>query len=349
MIKIKIQDRLIGENEPVFVIAEAGVNHNGDINLARNLIDVAKDVGADAVKFQTFKPDNMILKTAPKAKYQMKTTPALESQYEMLKRLELSFDDFKMLKKYADEKSIIFLSSPFDQESVDLLVELGVCAIKIPSGEITNLPLLKYIGERKLPVILSTGMSTIGEIEEAVETIESTGNNEIILLHCVSNYPTAPEDVNLQAIKLLRKIFQLPVGYSDHTEGIEIPLASISLGARVIEKHFTLNKSLPGPDHKASLNPEEIKAMIKGIRIIEKAIRSRRKKPGDIEIKVRSAVRKSIVCNVEKIPKGTIITNEMLGIKRPGIGLTPKFIDLIVGRVAKEEIIKDELISWDKI
>jgi len=263
--KTKIGDKLIGEEEPCFIIAEAGVNHNGSIELAKKLIDAAKDAGADAVKFQTFKTENVVVKDAQKAEYQKETTGE-GSQYEMIKKLELTEEDFRELADYAKEKDIMFLSSPFDKESVDLLNELDVPAFKVGSGEITNLPLLRYIAKKEKPIILSTGMSTLGEIEEALDVIRSEGVEDIILLHCVSNYPARIEDVNLRALGTLKQAFKLPVGFSDHTLGITAPIAAVALGACVIEKHFTLDRNLPGPDHKASLEPEELKEMAKAIR-----------------------------------------------------------------------------------
>ena len=263
--KLKIGDKLIGEEEPCFIIAEAGVNHNGSVELAKKLIDAAKDAGADAVKFQTFKAESVVVKDAQKAEYQKETTGE-GSQYEMIKKLELTEEDFRELADYAKEKDIMFLSSPFDKESVDLLNELDVPAFKVGSGEITNLPLLRYIAKKEKPIILSTGMSTLGEIEEALDVIRSEGVEDIILLHCVSNYPARIEDVNLRALGTLKQAFKLPVGFSDHTLGITAPIAAVALGACVIEKHFTLDRNLPGPDHKASLEPEELKEMAKAIR-----------------------------------------------------------------------------------
>ena len=279
MKKIKAGDRYIGEDEPCFIIAEAGVNHNGDINLARKLIDVAVEAGADAVKFQTFKAEEVVTKGAEKADYQKKTTGLKESQFEMLKRLELTGRDFEELFAYAQRKDIIFLSSPFDKGSVDLLDRLGVPAFKVGSGEITNFPLLKHIARKKKPIILSTGMSTLGEVEEALEVIRKDGATDIILLHCVSSYPAKMEDMNLKVIETLRHAFKLPVGLSDHSIGIAIPVAAVSLGACVIEKHFTLDKNLPGPDHRASLEQDELKQMVKAIRDVEKAMGDGVKRP----------------------------------------------------------------------
>ena len=346
--KIRIEDKLIGEEEPCFIIAEAGVNHNGSVELAKKLIDTAKDAGADAVKFQTFKAENIVVKDAEKAEYQKETTGIGESQYEMIKKLELAEEDFRELADYAKEKDIMFLSSPFDKESVDLLHELDVPAFKVGSGEITNLPLLRYIAKKGKPIILSTGMSTLGEIEEALDVIRSEGVEDIILLHCVSNYPARIEDVNLRAMETLKQAFKLPVGFSDHTLGITAPIAAVALGACVIEKHFTLDRNLPGPDHKASLEPDELKEMVKAIREVEKALGNGIKKPTKEEEKIKKVARRSIVAKVD-IPKGAIITEEMLDVKRPETGIEPKYLKFIIGKKAKEDIKKDDVIKFEMI
>ena len=345
--KIRIEDKLIGEEEPCFIIAEAGVNHNGSVELAKKLIDAAKDAGADAVKFQTFKAESVVVKDAQKAEYQKETTGE-GSQYEMIKKLELAEEDFRELADYAEKKDIMFLSSPFDKESVDLLHELDVPAFKVGSGEITNLPLLRYIAKKEKPIILSTGMSTLGEIEEALDVIRSEGVEDIILLHCVSNYPARIEDVNLRAMGTLKQAFKLPVGFSDHTLGITAPIAAVALGACVIEKHFTLDRNLPGPDHKASLEPDELKKMVKAIKEVEKALGNGIKKPTKEEKEIKKAARKSIVAKVD-ISKGTIITEDMLDVKRPGTGIEPKYLKFIIGRKAKEDIKKDDVIRFEMI
>ena len=284
--KIRIEDKLIGEEEPCFIIAEAGVNHNGSVELAKKLIDAAKDAGADAVKFQTFKAENVVVKDAQKAEYQKETTGE-GSQYEMIKKLELTEEDFRELADYAKEKDIMFLSSPFDKDSIDLLNELDVPAFKVGSGEITNFPLLRYIAKKGKPIILSTGMSTLGEIEEALDVIRSEGVEDIALLHCVSNYPARIEDVNLRAMGTLKQAFKLPVGFSDHTLGITAPIAAVALGACVIEKHFTLDRNLPGPDHKASLEADELKEMVKAIREVEKVLGNGIKRPTKEEEEIK--------------------------------------------------------------
>lgn len=348
MRKVRIAGRLIGQGEPCFIIAEAGVNHNGDIKLAKQLIDVAQEAGADAVKFQTFHTEEVVIRSAEKAKYQQETTGAAESQFEMIKKLELPDEAFRALYSYANEKNILFLSTPDDTGSIDLLDELGVPAFKVASGEITNFPLLKYIARKQKPIILSTGMSTLGEIEEALAAIRKEAAVEIILLHCVSCYPAQIEEMNLKAIQTLRQAFKLPVGLSDHTLGMTIPIAAVALGVCVIEKHFTLDKNLPGPDHRASLEPGELKQMIAVIRDVEKAMGDGVKKPTLEEEENKKVVRRSLVARVD-IPQGTIISAEMLGIKRPGTGVEPRYIDMFIGRKAREHIKPEELITFSKV
>ena len=348
MITIKIGNRLIGDGRTCFIIAEAGVNHNGDIKLAKKLIDIARDAGADAVKFQSFKAENVVTKTAQKARYQKQTTGPAESQYEMIKKLELTDADFEKLALYARKRDIMFLSTPFDKESVELLDKLGVPAFKVASGEITNFPLLRYIAKKGKPVILSTGMSTLEEIDEALQVIKNEGIRDIVLLHCVTAYPAKVEDVNLKAMETMRRTFKLPVGLSDHTIGIAVPIAAAALGAVVIEKHFTLDKNLPGPDHRASLEPKELKEMVKAIGFVEKAIGDGSKRPTEEEEDIKKVARRSIVARVD-IPKETIITEEMLAIKRPGTGIEPRYLDTVVGKVAKAMIKRDELIIKSKL
>jgi N-acetylneuraminate synthase/N,N'-diacetyllegionaminate synthase len=345
---IVFANRRVGSGHPVFIIAEAGVNHNGDLNLAKKLIDAAKEAGADAVKFQSFKAENVVTKTAQKAKYQKQTTGSGESQYEMIKKLELSSADFKKLALYARKKGILFLSTPFDKESVDLLDELDVPAFKIASGEITNFPLIRHIAKKGKPVILSTGMSTLEEIDEALHVIKSVGIKDIVLLQCVTAYPAKVEDMNLRAMQTLESTFKLPVGLSDHTIGIVVPIAAVALGAVVIEKHFTLDTNLPGPDHKASLQPEELKQMIEAIREVEKAIGDGSKRPTAEEEEIKKVARRSIVARID-IPQGAVIAEEMLAIKRPGTGIEPKYLDKVVGKVAKAMIKRDELIIKSKL
>jgi len=348
MKKIEIGNKLVGDEQPIFIIAEVGVNHNGDIRLAKKLIDATKDAGADAVKFQAFKTEKVVTKYAEKAKYQKETTGLSESQYDMIRRLELKDEEIRELYNYAKKNNIIFLSSAFDKESVDLLDNLGVPAFKVASGEITNFPLLRYIAEKKKPIILSTGMSTIGEIEEALEVIREKGVENIVLLHCVTSYPAKIEDVNLRVIEALRRRFKLPVGFSDHTLGITIPIAVAALGAVLVEKHFTLDRTLPGPDHRASLEPDELKDMVRAVRDVEKALGDRVKKPTKDEERIKKVVRRSIVAKMG-IPKGTAITEDMLDFKRPGVGIEPKYLNEIIGKKAKKDIKPDGLITFDKL
>lgn len=332
----------------IFIIAEAGVNHNGSLELAKQLIDVAAAAGADAVKFQTFVAEEVVSINAPKAEYQKETTGAAESQFDMIKKLELSNEDHQELMDYAEIKDIIFLSTPFDEKSVDLLVELGVPLIKVSSGEITNHPFLKYIAKKGLPIILSTGMSTLEEVAEAVSVIRETGCENLTLLHCTSNYPARVEDSNLRAMKTMADAFNVPVGYSDHTLGIVVPIAAAALGANVIEKHFTIDKNLPGPDHKASLEPCELKYMVRDIRIIEKALGSSVKAPVESELEVRDVARRSIVAKID-IPKNTLIRGDMLTFKRPGIGIAPKYADLLIGKITKQYIYQDDIIKFEDL
>ncbi|RBQ30139.1 N-acetylneuraminate synthase [Aliarcobacter vitoriensis] len=329
----------------VFIIAEAGVNHNGSIELAKKLIDVAVDSGVDAVKFQTFKSENLVSKNAQKADYQKQTTDKEESQFEMIKKLELDVNTHKELISYCKNKNIMFLSTPFDHDSIDLLSDLGLEIFKIPSGEITNLPYLRHLGKLNKKVILSTGMADIGEIEDAMDILINSGTKKenIIVLHANTEYPTPMEDVNLKAMFTIGNTFDVPFGYSDHTLGIEVPTAAVALGATVIEKHFTLDKTMEGPDHKASLEPDELKAMVKAIRNIEKALGNSVKKPSASETKNKPIARKSIVAKTD-IKKGEILSENNLAIKRPGNGINPMRWDEILGTVATKDYKEDELI-----
>ena len=330
-----------------FIIAEAGVNHNGNISLAKKLIDVAKDVGVDAVKFQTFNAEEVVTKDAEKTECLEETT-GKGSQYKMLKRLELTEGGFKELAVYAKKVGILFLSSPFDKESADLLDKLDVPAFKVASGEISNSPLLKHIAKKGKPIILSTGMATLGEVEEALNVIKREGVEDVILLHCVSNYPAKIEEVNLRAMETLKQAFQTPVGLSDHTLGITASIAAVALGACVIEKHFTLDRSLPGPDHKVSLEPSELREMVRAIKEVEKALGDGIKKPTKEEEEIKKVARRSVVAKGD-IPKGTTITEDMLDVKRPGTGIEPKYMGMIIGRKAKENIKMDAIIAMGKI
>jgi len=329
----------------VFIIAEAGVNHNGSLEIARRMVDAAVDANADAIKFQTFKAEEVVSKFAAKAEYQRKTTNADESQLEMIKKLELNADAHKGLIKYCRKKNIIFLSTPFDLDSIDLLNNLGLEIFKIPSGEIINLPYLRKIGGLKKRIILSTGMADMGEIEDALDVLTASGTpkEDITVLHCNTEYPTPFEDVNLNAMLTIRDAFKVKVGYSDHTLGIEIPIAAVALGARVIEKHFTLDKNMKGPDHKASLEPKELKTMVEAIRNIKKALGDGVKKPSPSELKNKLIARKSIVA-AKSIKASEIFTADNLTVKRPGTGISPMRWDEIIETKAKRDYQEDELI-----
>ncbi|CAM3827169.1 N-acetylneuraminate synthase [Arcobacter cloacae] len=329
----------------VFIIAEAGVNHNGSVDLAKKLIDVASEAGADAVKFQTFKTENLVSINAQKAEYQKKTTSTEENQFEMIKKLELDVDTHKILLEYCNFKNIMFLSTPFDNDSVNLLDDLGLKIFKIPSGEITNLPYLEQIGKLNKQIILSTGMADIGEIEDALDILINSGTKKenITILHTNTEYPTPMEDVNLKAMNTIGYTFNCNYGYSDHTLGIEVDIAAVAMGATVIEKHFTLDKNMKGPDHQASLEPSELKAMVKAIRNIELALGNGIKKPSKSESKNIITARKSIVANSE-IRKGDLLTKENLGVKRPSNGISPMNWYDIIGTIAKKDYKKDEII-----
>jgi N,N'-diacetyllegionaminate synthase len=328
-----------------FIIAEAGVNHNGSLATAKKLIDRAARVGCDAVKFQTFKAERLVTKTAPKARYQIENTGKSESQFAMLKRLELSEEDHKVLFAHCRKKGIVFMSTPFDEESVDLLARLGMGIFKISSGEMTNKPLVQRVAAHKRSIILSTGMSYLDEVAKAIDWIygiwgEARARPALTLLHCVANYPARVEDTNLKAMAVLACAFGLPVGLSDHTMGIEIPIAAAALGAAVIEKHFTLDKTMEGPDHRASLEPDEMKAMVAAIRNVEKAMGDGAKRPARDEYDTRRVVRKSLVA-ARDIRAGDLVLREDIAVKRPGTGLAPEMIDEIVNRRAAVDIKKD--------
>ena len=329
----------------VKIIAEIGVNHNGDITLAKKLIDEAKKSGADCVKFQTFKADSLVTKTAKKAQYQNLNYDSDESQYMMLKRLELTPEMHKEIILYCEEKNIEFLSSGFDIESIDFLSKLGQKIFKIPSGEITNFPYLRHLGTISKSVILSTGMSNLNEIKDAIQILESGGleRKHITVLHCTSEYPAPLNEVNLKAMNEIKNKLHVSVGYSDHTAGIEVSLAAVALGAEVIEKHFTINQALPGPDHKASLEPKELKLMVKLIRNIEVALGQPIKQASKSEIKNMAIVRKSIVAK-NKIEIGEIFTKNNLTTKRPGTGISPIKWDFVIGKKASRVFDIDELI-----
>lgn len=329
----------------VFIIAEAGVNHNGSMEIAKRLVDVAVNAGADAVKFQTFKASNLVSKFAQKAEYQKQTTDIDETQFEMIKRLELSAEEHQELIGYCQRKNIEFLSTPFDHESIDLLHGLGLSKFKIASGEITNLPYLRHIGRLNKEVILSSGMATLGEIESAINVLTQSGcqRSNITVLHANTEYPTPMQDVNLRAMQTLGRAFDLPYGYSDHTNGIEIAIAAVALGASVIEKHFTLAKTMAGPDHQASLEPHELAAMVAAIRNIEVALGSAIKRPSPSELKNKEVARKSLVAKMA-IKRGETFTEKNVTVKRPGTGISPMRWDEVMGSVAQKNYIEDEFI-----
>jgi N,N'-diacetyllegionaminate synthase len=328
------------------IIAEAGVNHNGDLSLAKHLIDAAATAGADLVKFQTFKADHIATSTAKKADYQRQTKDSTESQHAMLRRLELTEATHHKLIAHCATCNIGFFSTGFDIESVDLLVSLGQECFKIPSGEINNLPYLRYIGQLGKTVILSTGMATLGEIEEAIDVLEQAGTPraKLTVLHCTTEYPTTMTEVNLRAMQSIHAAFGVAVGYSDHTQGIEVAIAAVTMGATVIEKHFTLDRNLPGPDHAASLEPQELKAMVSAIRNIELAMGDGVKKPSHSEIKNIPIVRKSLVAS-QAIKAGVVFTAENITTKRPGTGISPMRWDEVLEKTAQRDFLADELIE----
>lgn len=331
-------------NKKTLIIAEAGVNHNGDLEVAKKLALCAKEAGADIVKFQTAKLDSLVSKYADMAEYQKNNINADMSQKEMLRKLLLSFEEFEQLKEYCEEINIKFLSTPFDIESIEFLDDLGCEFWKIPSGEITNYPYLVKIALTHKPIILSTGMATIDEVRECYNLLKENGAGEITLLHCTTQYPTEYEDVNLAAMMTLGKEFGCSVGYSDHTKGIEVPVAAVAMDASVIEKHFTLDRNMEGPDHKASLEPDELKTMVSMIRNIEQAIGDGNKRPQAVEILNKSVARKSIVAK-RNIIKGEILSSENITTKRPGNGINPMRWNEIIGSVAIRDFVEDELIE----
>lgn len=331
-----------------FIIAEAGVNHNGSPALAHQLLDAAADAGADAVKFQSFKTERLVTADAPKAEYQKLTSGAAESQFTMLKRLELSEQTHHELKDHALARGIEFLSSPFDEESLELLERIDIPRFKIPSGEITNLPLLRRIAEKGKPIIQSTGMSNLDEIATALEAIRAIRDVPVTLLHCVTSYPTAPADVNLRAMVTLRERFQVPVGFSDHTLGAEIALAAVALGACVIEKHLTLDNTMPGPDHSASAEPQLLAEMIRGIRKVESALGDGIKRPADAEREAMTVARKSLIVTRD-LPVGTVLSESDLTIMRPGTGLPPAALPGLLGRRTRETLKQGTVLTLEAL
>ncbi len=334
-------------NKKCFIIAEAGVNHNGNVDLAKELIDVASKCRANAVKFQTYKTEDLVTNDLEMAQYQAKNIGKKTSQRAMLKSLELTYEDFIELKKHCDKRRIIFLSTPHTEDAVDFLEDL-VEIYKVASGDLTNPPFLKKIAMKKKPIILSTGMGTLCEIEEAVTSIKKIGNDKITLLHCVTNYPADIKDLNLNFIKTLNTAFKLPVGFSDHSLGITASIAAVAIGAKVLEKHFTIDKDMEGPDHKASLDPDELKKLVISIREVEKALGDGIKKLTLEEEELKKIIRKAIVANTDII-SGSILTKEMLCIKRSGVGIEPKRIQDLIGKETIKNIKKNQKLSWDMI
>lgn len=331
-----------------FIIAEAGVNHNGSLETAKRLVDVAAEAEADAIKFQTYKAHETTGVFANKAKYQLENMPIDESQYDMIKRLELQFEDFREVKDYCQSKGIIFISTPDGTESLNYLIELHVPMIKVGSTEITNHEFLKEIGQKGKPIILSTGMSTLGEVETALESIYCTGNKEVSLMHCTTDYPTQIEDVNLRAMNTLREAFKVKVGFSDHTIGSEAAIAAVALGAEMIEKHITLDRSMDGPDHKASMPPKEFIQYVKDIRNTEILLGDGIKKPTNREKEIMIDARRSIVAAFD-IKKDTILTTNMFSFKRPGFGIKPELVYILEGKKLNRNLLKDEPIKWSDI
>jgi N-acetylneuraminate synthase len=345
---IKISNRIIGEEHPAFIVAEIGVNHNGDPAIAERLIRAAADAGVDAVKFQTFKAEDLVAKDTSKDRYMKAETGSSETMYEMFKRLELPQDSYKSLKDLAESMGLIFFSSPFSEGTVDFLFNLGVKAFKIASAEITNLPLLRYIGRKGLPVILSTGMSTIDEVKAAVKALEDSGCRDIILLHATISHPARKEDLNLRAIRTLKNEFKIPVGYSDHTDDSLVSCLAVASGAVLIEKHFTLDRAMSGPDHCHSMNPKEMAEMVRLIRDAEKILGLSDKIYVEAEEDVRILARRSIIAK-KNIPKGTRLALSMITTKRPGTGITPFDLDKVLGKSAIVDISSDDVIKWEML
>lgn len=346
--EIKIGDITISGNSPVFIIAEAGVNHNGDLEIAKRLTKEAAVSGADCIKFQTFKAERVVTKNAPKAKYQLETTDKTENQIDMLRKIELKPEQHIELKQYAEELGIVFLSTPYNMEDVDLLEDIGVLAYKVASGQIVEIPFLRKIAVTGKPIFLSTGMSTLAEIDTALNTIMKEGNDQVVVLQCTTNYPSSFKDANLRVLQTLESTFGSLVGYSDHTIGEEAVIAAVALGAKVIEKHFTLDKDLPGPDHSSSMTPLEFKLLTEKIRRTESSLGSTKKTPTEIEKENAVGMRRSIVAS-RNIRIGDTINDDSITFKRPATGLSPQFFDMILGKKAAKNISVDELLQMDMI
>jgi N-acetylneuraminate synthase len=345
---VLIGERAVGPRLPCLVVAEAGVNHNGSLEMALRLVDAAKEAGADIVKFQTFKAEEVVSPLAPKAHYQVQTTGGHESQLDMIRKLELPEEAFRTIQDHCRQRGIVFLSTPFDHASADLLERMGVAAYKVPSGEITNPVLLVHIARKGKPLILSTGMSTLDEVATAIDHIRAAGNTQLVLLHCVSQYPAAPASVNLLAMKTLEERFEVPVGYSDHTQGISIAVGAVALGACVIEKHLTLDCTLPGPDHQASLEPRQLAAMVQGIRDVQAALGDGVKRPAVEELGIAAVARRSLVASTD-LRAGTRLTESMVAIRRPGTGLPPCELGRILGRQLRQDVAAGSLLTLEML
>ncbi len=342
---ILIGQKVVGESSRVFVIAEIGINHNGSVSQAETMIDAAAQAGADAVKFQSFRADRLLI---PSRDRHVQQITGAETLYHTLRRCELSWEDQAKLKKHADEREILFLSTPFDEESADFLDSIGVPAFKISSPDITHVPLLRHVASKGKPILLSTGMSFLNEVADALWNLRAAGAKEILLMHCVSVYPASPQHMNLQALGTLRSYFELPVGLSDHSEGIVLPMVAVALGAVTIEKHFTLDKQADGPDHKSSVNPDELKQLIQGLRDVEVSLGDGRKRPADVEEELRLYSRRSIVAAVD-IRAREVIAPWMLTFKRPASGLEPRYIDKVIGMTTRRNIGKDTILQWEDL
>jgi N,N'-diacetyllegionaminate synthase len=340
----KIGNKKISKNSPCFIIAEAGVNHNGDVNLAKQLIIKAKEVGADCIKFQTFKANQVVTPEAPKAAYQMRNTNPNETQLEMLKKLELSFQSYLKLKELCKKLDIIFMSTPYNYEDVEFLERLNVDAYKLPSISIVEPTLLEYVANKKKPMIVSSGMANLAEVKEGVDTVISTGNDNLVILHCTTNYPTSLDDVNLKAMKALGDELNVLYGYSDHTQKDATCMSAVALGACVIEKHFTIDKNLPGPDQSSSYDPKEFKRFVKNIRDVERILGSSVKKPTEAELKNMQGMRRSVVAN-KTIFRESVIDETMLTLKRPGTGLKPNKLKKLIGKTAARDIKENEFVN----
>jgi N,N'-diacetyllegionaminate synthase len=346
--EIKIGSNVISEKNPCFIIAEIGVNHNGDINLAKRMVDEALRCGANCVKFQTYRTERLVTKKSPKADYQLEVTNKEESQFDMLKKLELSTNQYEELIEYTKQTGTTFLSTPYNIEDIEFLEKLGVEAFKVASGQIVEKPFLYALAEKGLPVIISTGMAYLSEIDEAVRVFKDSGNENLILLQCTTNYPASIEDSNIRAMTTMNKAFDCLVGYSDHTENEISVLAAVATGATIIEKHFTLDKSMPGPDHSSSANPEEMTSLVQNIRKTELCLGNKYKSPSQIELNNSKGMRRSLV-TISAIKKGDTLTKENIGFKRPASGLHPNYIYKVTGKKVSTDLAADSLLELSNI